>query len=156
MIAVESDRRTAERGFGDRAPVALSDDISGLTDTTSVSVDVVGLLAGSPVGEGNVTATVAPAQHATLHLQLEPIGGGGDGGDEDMATSDLTGYFPLTVELAGGGTGTVSGSGLACLGTTCTGQYLPNTMVTLAATPAANATFAGWSAADVQARRIAL
>ncbi len=50
--------------------------------------------------------------------------------------------FPLNVTLAGTGSGTVSGSGIACPGT-CSQSYPPGTAVSLTAAPGAS-TFAGW------------
>ncbi len=54
----------------------------------------------------------------------------------------------LTVTLAGTGTGTVasSPSGINCA-PTCGASFTPGTSVTLTETPAANATFAGWTGA---------
>jgi hypothetical protein len=52
----------------------------------------------------------------------------------------------LTVSLAGGGSGSVSGAGISCPGT-CSASYAPGTAVTLTATPAARSTFAGWGGA---------
>ena len=53
-------------------------------------------------------------------------------------------YRTLTVALAGTGTGSVTGTGIACPGD-CTESYPDDTMVTLTATQGANSTFAGWS-----------
>ena len=52
----------------------------------------------------------------------------------------------LTIERAGGGSGTVSSSpaGIDC-GSTCTSAFMPGSIVTLTALPAAGSTFAGWS-----------
>jgi hypothetical protein len=50
----------------------------------------------------------------------------------------------LTVTLAGGGTGTVSGSGITCA-PGCAASYPAGTPVTLTALAAAGSTFAGWS-----------
>ena len=130
-------------------PVAVAITFPGLMNATSVLVDVVGLLNGSAVGEGELSATVTPGQHTTIHLRLDRavVQGDGGGSGEDMASTDLAGYLPLTVQLAGSGTGTVTGSGISCSGATCSGLYPPGTMVTLAASPASNATFSGWSGA---------
>jgi hypothetical protein len=127
-------------------PVALAITFPNISASTNVQLAIVGLLNGSPVGETSVPVTVSPGQHTTMHVQLNQIADNGDGGgNDDMASSDLAGYIPLTVQLAGSGTGTVTGSGVDCAVTSCSGQYPPHTMVTLAATAAANATFSGWS-----------
>jgi Fe-S cluster biogenesis protein NfuA len=59
-----------------------------------------------------------------------------------------TATYSLTVAKAGTGTGTVTSSpaGISC-GTDCNQTYAVNTVVTLAATPAAGSVFAGWSGA---------
>ena len=50
----------------------------------------------------------------------------------------------LTVVLAGGGAGAVTGAGISCPGR-CSDNYPAGTTVTLTATAAAGSTFAGWS-----------
>ncbi len=54
--------------------------------------------------------------------------------------------YPLTLTKDGSGTGTVTGDAIDC-GTLCIGQYVENQQVTLTATPAADAIFAGWTGA---------
>jgi hypothetical protein len=53
--------------------------------------------------------------------------------------------YPLTVTKNGVGAGDVisSPAGIDC-GVTCTAGFVPNTVVTLTATPSAGSTFAGW------------
>ena len=128
-------------------PIAVAILLPGLTDATSIDVSVMGELSGTVVGQGELTATISPGQHTTAHLALTAVSGGVDGGEVDMASTDMAGYVPLTVTLAGDGTGTVTGAGIACSGTTCSGQYPPHTTVTLAPTPAATTEFAGWAGA---------
>jgi GH18 family chitinase len=50
----------------------------------------------------------------------------------------------LTVTMAGSGTVTSSPAGISC-GASCSASYDPGTVVTLAASPAAGSSFAGWS-----------
>jgi Bacterial Ig-like domain (group 3)/Divergent InlB B-repeat domain len=59
-----------------------------------------------------------------------------------------TSNFPLTVTLAGTGTGTVTSSptGISCP-STCSANYAGGTPVTLTASASAGSTFAGWSGA---------
>ena len=56
----------------------------------------------------------------------------------------LANAFQLRVNLAGGGTGTAAGQGIACPGD-CGEEFAPGTSVTLTATPTGGSTFAGWS-----------
>jgi hypothetical protein len=69
----------------------------------------------------------------------------GDGEAYAFVEADPT-TRTLTVAKAGSGSGTVTGPGISC-GTDCRQAYADSTSVTLAATPAANSTFAGWSGA---------
>jgi uncharacterized repeat protein (TIGR02543 family) len=50
----------------------------------------------------------------------------------------------LTVSISGGGTGTISGTGISCPGD-CTEAYDPGTNVELTANPDADSAFTGWS-----------
>src|SRR3989338_8735303 len=54
--------------------------------------------------------------------------------------------YPLSVQRAGTGTGTVTGGAINC-GGTCTAEVNSGTQVTLVATPATGSTFTGWSGA---------
>jgi RHS repeat-associated protein len=70
--------------------------------------------------------------------------------DEPMFAPQAT--VPLTVDLTGTGSGTVTSSpgGLVCAGTdgqTCSAGFTAGTSVTLSATPDAGSTFAGWGGA---------
>ena len=66
----------------------------------------------------------------------------------ESVTATFKLLFPLTVGLAGTGTGTVTSSpvGISCPGT-CTANFTSGTVVTLMETPAAGSTFTGWSGA---------
>lgn len=84
-----------------------------------------------------------------------PNAAGGDGADIgalEVQNACVTQASPsdvchtLTVSVAGTGTGTVSGPGIACPGS-CAGRYGASTSVTLTATAAAGSTFAGWGGA---------
>jgi hypothetical protein len=63
-----------------------------------------------------------------------------------MVTATFVEQFPLTVSLAGNGSGSVSGPGIACPGD-CSETYDANTPVTLNATPDASSVFTGWGGA---------
>ncbi len=56
----------------------------------------------------------------------------------------LASAFLLRATVAGSGTGTISGDGIACPGD-CSEQYEPGRSVTLTAAPTGGSTFAGWS-----------
>jgi virginiamycin B lyase len=87
---------------------------------------------GSSIGRANLDGT--GVNEAFLNVPSNPGG---------VAVDQLA---PLTVSLAGTGTGSVTGSGISCP-STCSGSYAPGQQVTLTATPAAGSTFAGWSGA---------
>jgi phospholipase C len=78
-----------------------------------------------------------------ISLVLAGCGGLGRNSSSPSNTS-----FQLSVQTAGGGSGTVSSSpaGINC-GQLCSVSFASGTEVTLAATPAANSFFAGWSGA---------
>jgi gluconolactonase len=63
-----------------------------------------------------------------------------------FAAAPPPGYYALTVSKSGTGSGTVSGTSIAC-GDTCTANYASGTVVTLTATPADGSTFSGWGGA---------
>lgn len=69
-------------------------------------------------------------------------GCGGLGGNSGSSN----GSFQLSVEVAGGGTVSSSPAGINC-GQLCSASFASGTEVTLAASPAANSFFAGWSGA---------
>ncbi len=77
-------------------------------------------------------------------ISLVLSGCGGLGGN----SSSSNGSFQLSVQVAGGGSGAVSSSpaGINC-GQLCSASFASGTDVTLAASPAANSFFAGWSGA---------
>src|SRR5947209_18077441 len=72
---------------------------------------------------------------------------GDDGADRSVTASFAANPPPihtLSVSLVGSGSGTVTGSGIACPGT-CSHSYAAGTMVTLTASPASGSSFSGWS-----------
>ena len=66
----------------------------------------------------------------------------------ESVTATFKLLFPLTVTLAGNGTGTVTSSpaGVSCPGT-CSANFASGTVVILIESPAADSTFTGWSGA---------
>ncbi|NWG02532.1 MAG: hypothetical protein HXY44_06730 [Syntrophaceae bacterium] len=57
---------------------------------------------------------------------------------------NLSSLYTLTITKSGNGSGTVTAPGISC-GLKCTEDYIPNTLVTLSATPNTDSLFAGWS-----------
>jgi hypothetical protein len=97
-----------------------------LTATPYSNTVFVGWTGGGCSGTGPCTVTVSQALSVTAAFTLKT--------------------FPLTVGLAGTGSGSVSSApaGIAC-GSGCSATYDAGTAVTLTATPAANSVFAGWT-----------
>ncbi len=114
------------------------------------------LLPGSPaIDAGDSTGLSADQRGDPRPVDFSglPNPAGGDGADigafelqqtcpgQTLPTEACEG---LSVSTAGGGAGTVTGSGISCPGT-CTATYPAGTVVTLTATPAAGSAFSGWS-----------
>ena len=145
---------TLSGGGATALPVALAVLFPTAPPTTAIEVDIVGTNGGVDVGEGKTSATLTAGAHSKVDVTLGRLTGsdGGadanaaDGGPADLTiTGDLIGYAPLTVQLTGSGTGSISATGLACSGNTCSGVYPVHSTVTLGAVPATNATFGGWN-----------
>ncbi|MDJ0928347.1 MAG: InlB B-repeat-containing protein, partial [Gammaproteobacteria bacterium] len=98
-----------------------------LTPVASAGSEFIGWSGPADCADGNVTVSVELACVAQFSL-LAPT------------------EYPLTVTLAGGGSGTVTSNptGIDC-GQTCQEQYADGTPVTLAAVAAAGSQFDGWS-----------
>ncbi|MBK9037474.1 MAG: DUF4215 domain-containing protein [Myxococcales bacterium] len=99
-----------------------------LTATAGVNSTFAGWAGGGCSGLGACTTTMAGAATITATFTLNSI--------------------PLTVTLAGNGTGVVTSvpAGINC-GIVCSAGYDAETVVTLSAAPAGNNTFTGWSGA---------
>jgi hypothetical protein len=99
-----------------------------------------------------VTATISGLGPGTAYCaELVAVNGSGTerGGQAIFTTTPVnpaTPANPLTVSLAGTGSGTVSAPGISCPGT-CSHFYADGTHVALTAAPATGSTFAGWSGA---------
>jgi bacillolysin len=96
-----------------------------LTPTPATGATFAGWSGDPDCGDGSVTMTVNKTCIATFN-----------------AIAPQT--FTLTVNKTGTGAGTVTATGINC-GADCSESYNSGTAVTLTATPAAGATFAGWS-----------
>jgi uncharacterized repeat protein (TIGR01451 family) len=108
---------------------------------------------GAWTTSGNLVA--ARGYHtAVLLSDGQVLVAGGESAPSGAALTSAEVYTPvstahtLTIQKAGGGSGTVTSSpaGIDC-GTDCSESYIPGTAVTLTATADANTTFSGWSGA---------
>ena len=142
---------------------ALFDVVVGQTLTVTKSGAGTGTVTdGGVINCGAVCTDIVPGTAVTLTATPAPgsvfIGWSG-GGCSGRATCVVTvsaattvnaqfdlGPQPLTVTLAGTGTGTVASvpAGIACA-PTCTANFAVGTSVVLTATPAIGSTFSGWS-----------
>lgn len=67
-------------------------------------------------------------------------------GTVDMGAYEYsTGNCNLTVTKAGSGSGNITGEGLSCGASTCTGTYICGESVTISASASTGSTFAGWT-----------
>ena len=111
------------------------------SETGSATVDQTGVVTsvGPPGTSSAITAFATTATGSVITAT----------GLMTMVAAPLGSSPTLTVYKlgAGGGTITSSPSGLSCgPQSTCTGNFLVNSTVTLTATPAAGSSFAGWTA----------
>jgi PKD repeat protein len=139
--------------------------ITVLANTVELRVDLAGGGTGSVAGPGigcpgdcgeeyepgtSVTLTAAPSGGSTFAGWSGDCSGAGacqvtmDGDRAVTATfNPPPTLFPLNVTIGGTGTGTVSGSGIACPGT-CSQTYTAGTAVSLTAAPGGTSAFGGW------------
>jgi hypothetical protein len=129
--------------------------ISGqIVDSSGAGVMGVALsgIPGTPLtgSDGAYRAAVNEGWSGTVTPQhddgtLSPAGSTYTGVSSDMTQNyTLTRRYPLTARLAGTGSGSVSGTGIAC-GSDCAEIYPEQTLVTLTAVPDVSSTFTGWS-----------
>jgi hypothetical protein len=129
----------------------------GGTGSGTVTSSPAGINCGTdckePYNEGtSVTLTANPAASSTF----AGWGGACSGTAQCTVTMNVSkgviatftaNPVTLTVSLGGDGSGTVTGSGIACPGH-CSESYAPGTHVTLTASPGALMTFEGWTGCD--------
>ena len=121
-------------GTATNSPTPVTMHGTGVTWTTSdatiATVSASGVVTG--VGRGTATITFADAF--------------GNTGSTAVSVRQL---LTLSVIRQGDGTGTVTSapSGITCP-TTCAGQFLSDSQVTLTAAPSANSLFTGWAGCD--------
>ncbi len=100
----------------------------------------------------SVTLTATPDTGSSF----DSWSGGGCGGsgtcevrmDSDLTVSAAFSVKSHTLSASIQGDGTISGTGLTCGGTSCSGTYTYNTKVTLTATPRSGASFISWTGCD--------
>ena len=148
---------TAQRGGGTITGSPLTaDPLLGPLEPNGGPTPTMGLQPGSPAidaGDSFGLSTDQRGDPRPVDFSGIPNAAGGDGADIgafevqqsciDQAVPAQA-CLPLSVSLAGSGTGAVSGLGISCPGN-CSGAYGNATTVTLIATPAAGSTFSGWS-----------
>jgi uncharacterized repeat protein (TIGR02543 family) len=149
---------------GDRSSTCART-ITVLASSFRLAVNLAGGGTGLATGNGiacpgDCSEEYAPGTSVTLAAQ--PTGGStfagwsgdctGTGSCDLVMDGDRTAtatfnpaptLFPLNVTVGGSGTGTVSGSGIACPGT-CSQSYVAGTAVALTAAPSGASTFGGW------------
>ena len=89
-------------------------------------------------------AAVTANQTVTVTASYAYNGGLPKSGTFSVTIKDVPTYG-LTVTKAGTGSGTVSGSGLSCSGSTCNGTYNSDASAVLTAAATGTSTFGGWS-----------
>jgi predicted outer membrane repeat protein len=106
------------------------------------------------LGTGSPAIDTGTDSAVTLAVDLDggprKIDGDGDGtATVDMGAYEAPLFVILTVELAGSGGGTVTGTGINCFvgtGADCSEAYPEGSVVTLSASADPGSTFAGWGA----------
>jgi hypothetical protein len=148
---------TVTATFAARPPQSVT-----LTVTTAGS-GIVGVTSPGAPQNCAPTCTVAVAPGTVVQLAADPAAGNflSAWSGTDCATDSQTcpvrvvqdmtvqvafsQLLTLTVSRTGDGTGTLSGTGLNCAGTTCTGQYRSGATVALHAAPTGGSMFGGWT-----------
>lgn len=130
------------------------------TGSGTVTSNPTGINCGSDCSESytsgtRVTLTASPSNGSVFAGWSSPCSGTGTCTVTVSAATSVTATFntpvvtyPLTVNKAGTGSGTVTSSppGINC-GSTCSQAYVSGTEVTLTASPDSGSVFAGWSGA---------
>ncbi|MDQ6778207.1 MAG: cell wall-binding repeat-containing protein [Actinomycetota bacterium] len=102
-----------------------------------------GLMLLTPGASTNAAETALSTAPLALDASTDRIVGAiGTGGTDPVLPPPV--QHSVIVSLAGTGSGSVSGSGIACPGI-CTQSFASGASVSLSATPAAGSTFGGWS-----------
>ena len=150
-----SSTTSLEDGSFNGNPLTANPDLGPLQDNGGPT-QTMALLPGSPAidtGDSSGLSTDQRGDPRPVDFSGLPNAAGGDGADigafelqqtcpgQTLPTEACDG---LTVSVAGGGAGTVTGSGISCPHT-CTATYPAGTKVTLTARPAAGSAFSGWS-----------
>jgi uncharacterized repeat protein (TIGR01451 family) len=160
-----SEQNLAESSNGNPAPPSVtnvSPSSGPAAGGTVVTITGAGFTGASTVQFGTAPATSVTVNSATQITASSPAGAAGStvdvtvvgpSGTSGTSSGDKFSYLSggppqetLTVSTGGSGSGSVTGSGIACPGT-CTSSYGQGTIVTLTAVAASGSTFGGWSGA---------
>jgi hypothetical protein len=155
MIAAQSVTATFNAPVTFPLSVTIAGSGSGTVASTPPSISCPGACSASFASGTSVTLTETPTAGSTF----AGWSGGGCAGTSGCtvtmiaaqsvtATFNAPVTFPLSVTMAGSGSGTVASTptGIRCPGT-CSANFAGGTSVTLAETAATGSTFAGWSGA---------
>jgi hypothetical protein len=107
------------------------------------NVDTGAVVDGPAAGQPRAPHSFAFRDPGQYRVRLTvSYDGATDEKDLDITVAAL---FNLTVNIAGQGSGSVSGAGLSCTGKICTGRYRAGTNVDLTASPGSRSEFGGWT-----------
>lgn len=113
--------------------------------TTTLTQSLGASAADQPVSQA--ISGLAPATTYHFRIDADNPDGTANGADQQFTTPALA-HHRITIDKAGLGSGSVAAAdGQINCGPTCTHLYQDEDTVTLAASPAADSTFAGWSGA---------
>lgn len=156
MLSADAGLSVQLRALGNYIHPPVTKDITAQVAWASntpdiATVDPTGLLTATGLACGNalVSATVKTNSSAGNRSSSGAIVTGFMTANVVCPSSSGSGGPTLTVDFAGGGTGSVtsSPSGLSC-STTCSTSFASGTTVNIMATPNGSSTFGGWSNCD--------
>ncbi len=118
-----------------------------ITDATwAAATQVTGEPTPGVAGTATTISVTGLTPSTTYYFAVKAIDEASNAAALSNAATASTSVFTITYTLAGTGGGTVTSvpAGVSCTAS-CAGAFMSGTVVTLTATPAAGATFVGWS-----------